>query len=378
MSQSDLGPALEKGIWAAVAIAAVIVVLRIIGKVKISRVGVDDGLMIFAEILAIVSTVFLTLSVKHGFGKNLETVPPNDKKDVLKYIAIQVPIVTISTTIARSAFILYILPLLGTNRYYQAALWTVLAVQFAGNIASAVLPLSICRDVAALWDPVVAATTTCGDSAAVIKFAYYSNTFNSATDLFLAVFPTVVFWNLNLKLRIKLSLIILLSLGIVAMVASIIKTTKLDSVPSITNTGAGGGIELIRWGYIENVIIIITSSIPCIRPLIISSVRKLSSAKYTRSYELGNPFSGRKSATAPNETNRSRHTRRFKSDVENNNSVDHILDHNQSAHTSTSVGGAPDSPTFSTPGITKQVEISVISDTRQPVQSHTRDISSGS
>jgi hypothetical protein len=163
-----------------------------------------------------------------------------------------------------------------------------------------------------------------------------------------------------------------------AMVASIIKTTKLDSVPSITNTGAGGGIELIRWGYIENVIIIITSSIPCIRPLIISSVRKLSSAKYTRSYELGNPFSGRKSATAPNETNRSRHTRRFKSDVENNNSVDHILDHNQSAHTSTSVGGAPDSPTFSTPGITKQVEISVISDTRQPVQSHTRDISSGS
>lgn len=157
----------------------------------------------------------MTLSVKHGFGKNLETVPPNDKKDVLKYIAIQVPIVTISTTIARSAFILYILPLLGTNRYYQAALWTVLAVQFAGNIASAVLPLSICRDVAALWDPVVAATTTCGDSAAVIKFAYYSNTFNSATDLFLAVFPTVVFWNLNLKLRIKLSLIILLSLGIV-------------------------------------------------------------------------------------------------------------------------------------------------------------------
>ncbi|KAJ5252911.1 hypothetical protein N7489_003321 [Penicillium chrysogenum] len=375
MSQSDLGPALEKGIWAAVAIAAVIVVLRIIGKVKISRVGVDDGLMIFAEILAIVSTVFLTLSVKHGFGKNLETVPPNDKKDVLKYIAIQVPIVTISTTIARSAFILYILP---PPRNQQAALWTVLAVQFAGNIASAVLPLSICRDVAALWDPVVAATTTCGDSAAVIKFAYYSNTFNSATDLFLAVFPTVVFWNLNLKLRIKLSLIILLSLGIVAMVASIIKTTKLDSVPSITNTGAGGGIELIRWGYIENVIIIITSSIPCIRPLIISSVRKLSSAKYTRSYELGNPFSGRKSATAPNETNRSRHTRRFKSDVENNNSVDHILDHNQSAHTSTSVGGAPDSPTFSTPGITKQVEISVISDTRQPVQSHTRDISSGS
>ncbi|CAI7565222.1 unnamed protein product [Penicillium viridicatum] len=369
MSQTDLGPALEKGIWAAVAIAAVIVILRIVGKIKINRVGVDDGLMIFAEILAIVSTAFLTLSVKHGFGRNLDTIPPHDKQDVLKNIAIQVLLVTISTTIARSAFILYILPLLGTNKYYQAALWSVLVIQFGGNVASAVLPLSICRDVAALWDPKVAVTTTCGNMQAVIKYAYYSNTFNSATDLFLAVFPTVVFWNLNLKLRIKISLIGLLSLGIVAMVASIIKTTKLDSVPSITNTGAAGGIELIRWGYIENVIIIITSSIPCIRPLIISSVRKLSSGKYSRSYELSMPFGGRKSGTAPNETNQSRRTRKFKSDVENN-SIDRILDHNQSAHTRTSIGGAPDSPTLSAPGITKQVEISVITDSRQPVNEH--------
>lgn len=37
---------------------------------------------------------------------------------------------------------------------------------------------------------------------------------NSACDLFLAVFPTLIFWNLNLKMRIKISLIILLSLGI--------------------------------------------------------------------------------------------------------------------------------------------------------------------
>lgn len=161
------------------------------------------------------------------------------------------------------------------------------------------------------------------------------------------------------------------------MIASIIKTTKLDTVPSITNTGAGGGIELIRWGYIENVIIIITSSIPCIRPLIISSVHKFSSGKYSRSYELGGPFSGRKSGAAQNETNQSRRTRRFKSDVEND-SVDHILDHNQSAHTSTSIGGAPDSPTFSAPGITKQVEISVISDARQPVKDHMEDFSLGS
>ncbi|CAG8302208.1 unnamed protein product [Penicillium salamii] len=359
---TNLGPSLERGIWAAVIIAAVIVILRVVAKIKIKRFGIDDGIMIFAECLAIASTVFLTLSVKHGFGKDLTKLPSADQEAVLKYIAIQIPVVTFSTTFARSAFIIYLIPLLGTNKYYQALLWAFLVIQFIGNTASAVLPLSICHDVAALWDPKVAMSTTCGDLKAVINFAYYSNSFNSATDLFLAVFPAVVFWNLNLKLRIKISLIVLLSLGIVAMVASIIKTTKLTSLPSITNIGASGGIELIRWGYIENTIIIITSSIPCIRPLIISSVRKMSSGKFSRSYELSRPFTGRKSGALPNDTNQSRRTRRFKPDIEHG-SVDRILDHEQSAHTSTSVGGQPESPTFFAPGITKQVEISVFTDT---------------
>ncbi|KAJ5778830.1 hypothetical protein N7457_006550 [Penicillium paradoxum] len=363
MSQPDLGPPLEKGIWAAVIITAVIVILRLVAKVKIKRLGFDDGLMVLAEILAIVSTVFLTLSVRHGFGKNLLTLPQSDQKAVLKSIAFQVPLITFSTTFARSAFILYLLPLLGTNKHHQTALWTVLILQLCGNVVSAVLPLSICRDPAALWDRAAAIATTCGDSHAVIKFAYFSNTFNSATDLFLAVFPTVMFWNLNLKRRLKISLIFLLNLGIVAMVASIIKTTKLSSIPSVTNMGASGGIELIRWGYTENVIIIITSSIPCIRPLIISSARKISSGKVSGCYELSLPFNGCKSAAGPNATNQSRHSHRFKPDLEDN-SVDYILDRDQGAQDSTHVGEAPDSPPLYPPGITKHVEISVVSDVR--------------
>ncbi|KAJ5810743.1 uncharacterized protein N7503_002961 [Penicillium pulvis] len=354
MSQSnDGGPALEKGVWAAVCIAAVIVILRIFAKFKIKRFNVDDVLMIIAEILAIVACVFLTLSVDHGFGAKLGDPFTHDTSLVLKYIAIQVPIVTLSTTIARSAFIIYLLGILGTNKHYQIALWTVLAIQLAGNIASAVLPLSICRNVNILWDPTV--KTTCGDLVAVINFAYFSNTFNSATDLFLALFPTVVFWNLNLKLRIKISLIVLLSLGIVAMIASIIKTTKLDQVPSITNLGATGGLELIRWAYVENAIIIITSSIPCIRPLIISSVRKISSGGFSRSYELSRQ-------TGPNKSRQSQGVRRFKSHNTKNDSVERILD--QSTQTSTTIG-RPDSPTQvheGATGITKQIEISVLSD----------------
>jgi hypothetical protein len=97
----------------------------------------------------------------------------SDVQAVLKYIAIQVPIVTISTTIARCAFILYLLAILGNNKNYRYALWGVMIWQLAGNIVSAVLPLSICRNVNILWD--WNTVTTCGNTIAVIQFAYYSN-----------------------------------------------------------------------------------------------------------------------------------------------------------------------------------------------------------
>ncbi|KAJ6151514.1 hypothetical protein N7470_007111 [Penicillium chermesinum] len=284
MGSSITGPSLEGGLWAGIVIAAVIVVLRIYAKCLIKRFRADDVLMLLSLLLAIASMVLLTLSVKHGFGGNLALVRAHDRMLVLKYVSIQIATVTFSTTSARTSFILYILGLLGTKKTYLFLLWAVLLIQLGGNIASAILPLSICRDASILWDPTV--KTTCGDASVIVPFAYFSNSFNSAADLFLAVFSAWVFWSLNLKTSMKLTLIALLSLGLIAMVASVIKTTKLKDVPSPTNLGTDGSLQLIAWGYVELIIIMSTSSIPCLRPLIVSSIRKISSGGMSRSYEL--------------------------------------------------------------------------------------------
>jgi hypothetical protein len=140
------------------------------------------------------------------------------------------------------------------------------------------------------------------------------------------------------------------------MAASIIKTTKLNQVPSVTNLGASGGVELIRWGYVENALIIITSSIPCIRPLVMSSVKKFSSHSFSRSYELRSPFTGNR-RTGGDETAQSRRKLTRNHDVETG-SIERILDpytHN------TIVAGHPNSSNRSERGITKQIELTVVS-----------------
>jgi hypothetical protein len=140
------------------------------------------------------------------------------------------------------------------------------------------------------------------------------------------------------------------------MIASIIKTTKLDQVPSLADRAATGAPELIRWGHIENAIIIITSSIPCLRPLIVSSVHKFSTA--TRSYELSGPCSTHR--TAGNETSHSKMARRFnRCPMLENSSSERFLDH--SVHITATTGGRFDISERGHVGITKQVEISVTS-----------------
>lgn len=47
---SNHGPALERGIWVAVIIAALIVILRVFAKIKINRFHFDDVLMIIASV----------------------------------------------------------------------------------------------------------------------------------------------------------------------------------------------------------------------------------------------------------------------------------------------------------------------------------------
>lgn len=144
------------------------------------------------------------------------------------------------------------------------------------------------------------------------------------------------------------------------MVASIIKTTKLNAIPGVTNLGATGGLELFRWGYVENSIIIITSSVPSIRPLVMSSVRKFSSRGYSRTYELTGPQTGpRQTGYDESRRNRSRFTNK-NGTIDETGSVERILDPRIN-NVNTTVSGRRDSPTHEDQGITKFVEISVTS-----------------
>lgn len=85
-------------------------------------------------------------------------------------------------------------------------------------------------------------------------------------DLVLTVLPVTILRNLNMELRTKVALCILLGLSFFAMIACLVKTVELralgDRIDFTYHTS-----NFVIWFTIEQYIVIIAASVPTIRPL---------------------------------------------------------------------------------------------------------------
>ncbi|KAJ5180602.1 hypothetical protein N7492_003812 [Penicillium capsulatum] len=289
---------LLRDVWALTGIAIVTVALRIVAKFKIGKLGPDDLLMIFALVSmtfpcsfrfivsATVGSIMITLGIECGFGRGMqETTAPVAKVIMYDYLAQTFALA--GGALGRVSYIVFIERLLGSRLSYKVILWTLVALQGMVNVLFIVIMFVQCPGhMSALWNH--PGKEKCWDARVQAYYGYFQGAMNSATDLYLAVFSTCIFWSLNLKLRVKMGLIGLLGLGIFAMIAAIIKTdqTRVLATPNADPTTAT--VEYDRWLYIETYLVIITASIPCIRSLIRSIRGRPVISRDT--HELSSPY----------------------------------------------------------------------------------------
>ncbi|KAB8067247.1 hypothetical protein BDV29DRAFT_196589 [Aspergillus leporis] len=200
-----------EGTWALAAVAIVAVVLRAFAKLRLRHVGLDDLAMFAALLFALAASILFTIAVlDYGFGAGL---PGSDEVNALKYYTIMEVCTVGSTCLGRIAFIIYLLPILSTRKVFKIGLWVLLALQIAANSIMAILILAQCRDIRGVWNPQFA--TECMEDYIQLHYGYFLCACNSSADLILAILPCYIFWDLKLRRIIKLSLMVLTSLGIV-------------------------------------------------------------------------------------------------------------------------------------------------------------------
>lgn len=89
---------------------------------------------------------------------------------------------------------------------------------------------------------------------------------NILTDFLLALLPVPLIWQLQLNLRTRISLILVLSLGLFACVAGVMKVRLNKTILSDPNRFIFDGYSM--WNFIELDVGIIAGSLPAIKPLL--------------------------------------------------------------------------------------------------------------
>ena len=175
----------------------------------------------------------ITLAIKLGFGQELSSInTPNVPKIIMHdYLAQTFGLA--GGAMGRISFIVFIIGLLVQKQSHRIILWILVGLQIVVNCIFIIIIFVQCPGhTSAIWDHTGKAK--CWDAHVQAYYGYFQGgrndlqyitlqrtdrrtsqiAFNSATDLYLAVFSTCVFWNLNLKVRVKIGLVALLGMGI--------------------------------------------------------------------------------------------------------------------------------------------------------------------
>ncbi|CEO58780.1 hypothetical protein PMG11_03482 [Penicillium brasilianum] len=246
----NAGPQLLRDVWGLTAVAILVIVLRIIAKLRIGKFGADDILMISALCLAVIGSIMITLAIKLGFGQELSSVNTLNVSKIIMYDYLAQTFGLAGGALGRISFIIFIIGLLVQKRSQRIVLWILVALQVIVNSIFIIILFVQCPGHAsAIWDH--SGKVKCWDLHVQAYYGYFQGAFNSATDLYLAVFSTCIFWNLNVKVRVKVGLVALLGLGIFAMIASIIKTVQTHVLAISDSEPTTATIHYDRWIYIE-------------------------------------------------------------------------------------------------------------------------------
>jgi hypothetical protein len=222
----------------------------------------------------------VTTSVHYGFGRSVTAINREALPSAIMYDYLSHGFGLANSLLARIAFTLYLINLLGAKKIHRTILWTLLVIQLFINFITILFIYIQCPGhPSAIWDPSIKAY--CWSPVVQSDLGYFTSSVNIATDLYLSTFPAYIFWNMNLRLRLKISLTILLGLGLFATVASVVKTVEVYALSATTDPTIHT-INLVRWLYVEANLIIVTASIPCIRSLVKSMAAKSSNSHVPR------------------------------------------------------------------------------------------------
>ncbi|PQE28739.1 integral membrane family protein [Rutstroemia sp. NJR-2017a WRK4] len=249
-----------------VALSWITVALRCYGRIYISKVFGSDDVFIIITLLAFSATAGLGMAGIHfGIGRHNAELTLDNLINAAKYQILTTLAYIATTAILKISVGLLLLRLVDIKPFYKYLIWISVGVVSIWTLITFIIGLIQCRPLAAAWNPYIPGT--CLPSDVVPNFGYAISAETIFFDWLFALLPIPVLWNIKMNNRLKISIALILSLGVVASIATIIRLKYIVALGELSD-GLYSIAPVFLWSSVELGLGIIAASVATLRPIL--------------------------------------------------------------------------------------------------------------
>ncbi|GAM90403.1 hypothetical protein ANO11243_084460 [Dothideomycetidae sp. 11243] len=255
-------------LWLQVLIAVVLVSLRFYAasRTKNNKWRWDFIWIAVSLLAAFLACLFASIAVSHGLGQHFALLPLAEALLVLRwnYYAIYMGALSIAfSKFSVTALLLDVQKGAG-KKVGRYVLWAVAILFSITTLLEIFLTAFQCTPVNKVWNVLEAGSCPAQKEARAISYVHAI--FGGLSDIFLALFPISIVWNLQTSLKVKVGFCALMAIGMLPAFASFVRFHLLHKIYDVTDFTYEEGLFMI-WAAIETGTLIIIGSIPPLRPL---------------------------------------------------------------------------------------------------------------
>lgn len=179
--------------------------------------------------MALLFVSIATPEVYYGTGRHVYYLSAHQRVMAVKLNWVTQAFHIMSTCFGKISIVILMLRIIGNSKRQAWFLYSIISALFVISVVCVAFIFAQCTPASTLWDPAVVGK--CWSPVVQQNYGYFtacmceipkyiyapadpSQAYSSFTDFILALFPITVLWDLQMKIRVKVSLAIIMGLGI--------------------------------------------------------------------------------------------------------------------------------------------------------------------
>ncbi|KAF2453059.1 hypothetical protein BDY21DRAFT_388291 [Lineolata rhizophorae] len=308
VASQNKGPAIIASTVTLTALATIFVAGRTYVRSRILRhLGLDDYLILLSMIFGYVNLGLSSAAVANGNGRHFQLLTTEQQENTIMFTIAGFCPGIFSFAVPKLAVVSLLTKVMNPSKLHRIWLWFMTSMCALILFGCVIILYAQCTPSRSQWDFSIT-DKTCWSPWVLVDYAIFAGSFSATVDLYLAVYPTIVLFKLQMSIKKKLALSSALGLGSVATVVAIYKTTRIPGLASPDFSYDTS--DLVIWTSMEGNSIIIAACIPTLQPLLelilgrkalgsSSGGRGKSGGQYYNRYGSRGGHGGNRSAATP-------------------------------------------------------------------------------